>query len=459
MSIFRVKQNIYFIAFIAAISGLLFGYDAGIISGSMLFIKKAFSINSAQVGMIVSAVPLGALFSALAIGKITDLIGRKKVLIATATLFIMGSLLCGFALNVDALIAGRLLLGFAVGMSSSLAPLYIAEMAIEKNRGFLVTLYLIAINFGIFVSYVVAFIFSYSGSWRTMMILGLFPALFLGFAALLLPESPRWLILKNKFEKARQILEKIHGQIKAKTEFFAIQKVIVEEATIPARLDKNYLRILFLGAIVSIFTQAVGINAIIYYAPTLLQKTGFGQASVSIFASIGIGFTVTLAAIFAAFFIDKFGRRRLLLSGLGGIILSLVLIVLAFHFIENPHVLGWTVLAGSIFFVACQGISVGPACFLIPSEIFPVKIRGTGMGISIAFNWLTNFLVALLFPIVLDQYGAAISFSVFLVISIIGWIVFYFYVPETRNISLEKIETDLRAGIKTRYLGGLSESL
>ncbi len=450
-----LKQNIYFIAFIAAISGLLFGYDAGIISGAMLFIKKTFSISSAEVGLIVSAVPLGALFSALAIGKITDIIGRKKVLFATAILFILGSLLCGFALSVDALIIGRFLLGFAVGMSSSLAPLYIAEMSIEKNRGFLVTLYLIAINFGIFVSYLVAYIFSYSGDWRYMLLLGLFPAVFLGFSALLLPESPRWLILKNKLEKARQILEKIHGSEKTKVEICEIQKVISEEkASRTSRFNPNYFRILVLGAIVSIFTQAVGINAIIYYAPTLLEKTGFGQASVSILASIGIGLTVTLAAVFAAFFIDKFGRRRLLLSGLGGIILSLVFIVCAFHFIENSRLLGWTVLLSSILFVACQGISVGPACFLIPSEIFPVKIRGTGMGISIAFNWLTNSLVAFLFPIVLDQYGAAISFSFFLLISILGWMLFYFYVPETRNISLEKIELDLRAGIKMRNLGG-----
>lgn len=459
MQIFR---NLYFIALAAALSGLLFGYDAGIISGAMLFIKKTFLLNDTEIGLIVSAVPLGALISAMFSGKINDLVGRKKILLATAIFFAVGSLVCSVTDNVTGLIIGRFLLGFAVGMSSSSAPMYIAEMAAKKHRGQLVTLYLIAVNGGLFVSYVVAYSFAHAGLWRYMLGLGMVPAAILIICAFALPESPRWLVLKGKLTKATAILEKLHGAIKAQQEIHEIQSIRREaKLSLATILRSGYLRVILLGIMVSIFTQAVGINAIIYYAPTIFQKTGFNKATVSILATMGIGLTVTLAAAFAASFIDKVGRRKLLLSGLAGIILSLILIISSFHFITDQQTLGWMMLLGSILFVACQGLSVGPACFLIPAEIFPAKIRGTGMGISIAFNWLTNALVAFLFPIMLDRYGIASSFSIFLMLSVIGWLLFYFYVPETKNISLERIELNALAGTKTRYLGDvtINESL
>jgi MFS family permease len=250
------------------------------------------------------------------------------------------------------------------------------------------------------------------------------------------------------------ILESMHGRIKAKKEMEEIQIVLSQEKmSASTLLRSHFVRIILLGAIVSIFTQAVGINAIIYYAPTIFEETGFSQATVSILATVGIGFTVTFAAVIAAIFIDKVGRRKLLLFGLAGIILSLAVIIFSFYFIKNPIILGWMVLSGSVLFVLCQGLSVGPACFLIPSEIFPVKIRGLGMGIAIAFNWLTNAVVAFLFPIVLGNYGATSSFVLFFINAVVGWVLFYLYVPETRNVSLEQIEMNLLSGIKTRNIG------
>lgn len=446
--------HIYFIALAAAISGLLFGYDAGIISGAMLFIKKDFTLSNATIGMIVSAVPIGALFAAAGVGKVNDVIGRKKVLILTAIIFAVGSFICAFAANITELILGRALLGIAVGTSSTSAPMYIAEMAEEKHRGRLVTLFLIAVNAGLFISYCIDYLFANSGEWRLMLGLGAMPAAILLIFALLLPESPRWLMLKGKIFQAKTILEKIHGIAKAKDELREINLVLQQEQlSLKTILRSRFSKIIGLGIIVSIFTQAVGINAIIYYAPTIFQKTGFSQATVSILATMGIGFMVTLAAVLAAIFIDKAGRRKLLLYGLSGIIFSLLLIVFAFHSIHNSLLLGWVVLLSSMLFVLCQSMSVGPACFLIPAEIFPAKIRGTGMGISIAFNWLTNALVAFLFPIVLDAYGAVSTFGMFTVLSAIGWLLFFLFVPETKNISLEKIELNILAGAKLRDLG------
>ena len=450
----NARYSINFIAIASAISGLLFGYDAGIISGAIIFIKKTFDISSVQIGEIVSAVPLGALIAAIIIGRLSDLFGRKKLLLITALLFAIGSLGCAFANSSIFLIMSRLLIGFAVGMSSSLSPIYIAEMAEKNRRGKLVTLYLVSVNFGIFVSYVVNLLLAHTQSWRMMLGLGVIPAAVLFLLSLSLPESARWLISNGKINDGKNILEKVYGVEKAKTEFEEIKQILsVQKIQLKEIFQTKFFKVIFLGALIGIFTQAVGINAIIYYAPTIFEKTGFNETISSMLATLGIGFTVTLSAIFASRFIDRFGRRILLLSGLSGIILSLCVVIFSFSYIHNQVMLGWFVLISFIFFVACQGLSVGSACFLIPSEIFPARIRGFGMGVSITFNWLTNFLVALLFPIALSTYGTAFVFKIFLSLSIIGFFIFYFYIPETKMISLEKIELNILKNKKLRLLG------
>ena len=450
----RFFCNIYFIAFSAAISGLLFGYDAGIISGAMLFIKKTFDVTNTQIGEMVGAVPLGALLSSIISGRFSDLFGRKKILIAASFLFIMGSLVCSLAISTYYLIVGRLFIGFAVGMSSSIVPVYISEISDKERRGKLVTLFLISVNFGIFISYAINLWLSHIESWRLMLGLGVIPAIVFLTAAIFLPESPRWLVINGKLDEAKKILEKIHGTIKSTVELKEIQLASKQQKiTLKNALEGKFFKVLLLGALIGVFTQAVGINAIIYYAPTIFQKTGFNTAVVSILATLGIGFTVTASAIIASKFLDKFGRRILLLLGLLGIILSLCLIIFSFEYVHDQILLGWLTFCGFILFVAFQGVSVGPACFLLPTEIYPSRIRGIGVGISITFNWLTNFLVALLFPIALGLYGMVFVFKIFLILSIIGWVVFFLYVPETKTISLENIEINILENKKLRCIG------
>lgn len=448
------KIHLYFIALSAAISGIIFGYDAGIISGAILFIEKNFLISSYQMGLIVSAVPIGAIFSAASIGKLSDAIGRKKILIFTAIIFALGSLFCASATQIFELVLGRLFLGVAIGMCSSAAPMYIAEIAEEKLRGKLVTLFLIAVNGGLFISYATNYILAPHDAWREMLALGAVPAALLLLCAFFLPESPRWLMLKGKAQQALSILNKIHGEHAAAKEMQEIRAVVQQEQlSLKKIINSRYFKVIILGVLISVFTQAVGINILIYYAPTIFQKAGFSEATVSILATMGIGFTVTIAAIIAALFIDKVGRRKLLLIGLSGIILSLIIMCYAFHSIQNQHILGWTILVSSIFFVACQGLSVGPACFLLPSEIFPAKIRSYGIGISIAFNWITNSVIVFTFPVILNKYGAAFSFGLFVILSSIGWLLFYYFVPETKHVSLEKIEMNVLAGKSLRDIG------
>lgn len=442
-------------AIVAALAGLLFGYDAGIISGAILFIKETFNITPQQVGTLVSAVPLGALIAAAICGKLNDWLGRKKILFATAILFILGTLLSALAHDISMLYSGRLLIGLAIGVGSFSAPLYIAEISEQKHRGALVTLNQLAIVIGIFLAYLINYAFAASHNWRWMLGYGVIPALILFICCFFLPESPRWLVSKSKISEALKILRYIHGDQQANYEMAQLTQVAkVERMRFTDLMRRNFWKVLLLGILVSILTQAVGINAIIYYAPTIFQQTGFSAATTAILATTGIGLINVIFTLIAVRYLDKIGRRKLLMIGISGIVLSLIILSSAFAMGVNHSVsLAWLALGSMLLFVACQAFSTGPACWLIPSEIFPVSVRGLGMGLSVAFNWGTNVLVAALFPVVLAVWGGTIAFLIFLIIALIAWLYFYFYVPETKNVSLEQIELNLLDGKNTRELG------
>lgn len=442
-----------FIALAAALAGLLFGYDAGIISGAMLFIKQSFQLTPFQQGIIVSGVPFGALVSSFLSGRMNDWLGRKKNLLITAIVFFLGSAICAWANDENILVIGRLFMGLAIGIGSFSAPLYIAEIASQRSRGALVTLNQLAIVIGILLAYIVNYAFSASGAWRSMLGGGMLPAVLLFVAALLLPESPRWLVAKGRLALAEAVLKKIHKD-RAQGELNDIKQIVnFEEHQGKVNAWQDFSKVLWLGVLVSILTQAVGINAIIYYAPTIFQLTGFSQQQAAIFATMGVGLVNVIFTIVAVRFLDKFGRRPLLLIGVSGIVLSLVILVVAFSIGVNSITLAWVVFFSMILFIACQAIGTGPACWLIPSEIFPTNIRGFGMGLSVACNWGANVVVAFCFPMVLSAWGAAGSFASFLVIALITLIYFYRYVPETKGVSLEQIEANLHAGKRTRDLG------
>lgn len=443
------------IALVAALAGLLFGFDVGVISGAQLFLKQAFSLSASQQGLIVSGVPFGALVASALCGKFNDVLGRRNNLIFTAVLFIIGTLGCATAHSVGTLIVFRVIVGLAIGVGSFSAPLYISEVSEEQHRGGLVTLNQLAIVIGILAAYCVDYAFTSTENWRGMFVAGLVPALLLFALAWLLPESPRWLMVRNKVEKAKAILRRIHGNEEAEKEFKELRQVIgLEHKSSKQKSDKNFSKVLWLGILVSILTQAVGINAIIYYAPTIFKLTGFSQNTTAVLATVGVGAVNVIFTIIAVRLLDAFGRRPLLLTGVAGIIISLVIMVISFSAdIQHHIILAWFTFFAAIMFVACQAFSTGPMCWLIPSEIFPTNVRGMGMGLSVAFNWGTNVVVAFFFPIVLTQWGGVTSFAIFLVIAISAWIYFYKHVPETKGVTLEHIEANLYAGMKTRDLG------
>jgi sugar porter (SP) family MFS transporter len=443
-----------FVAIAAALAGLLFGYDVGSISGALLYIEKDFILSPWQQGFVVGAVPFGALLTSLVGGMLNDKIGRKKSLLLTALLFIGGALICAVSISIAMLICGRLLIGLAIGIGSFSAPLYIAEMSEERHRGGLVTLNQLAIVCGICLAYGMNYLLSSTENWRLMLGFATIPGLILLVSSMLLPESPRWLMLKNQFEKAKHILCRIHGKSEGEAEFHALSSVIKSEHSISKKtFRKDFYKVLALGILVSILTQAVGINAIIYYAPKIFLAAGIGAKTSAILATFGIGLVNVIFTLVAVRFLDQFGRRKLLLTGVFGIALSLLCIVIVLHFMVLSSTVAWIIFGCFLLFIACQAIGTGPACWLIPSEIFPLSIRGLGMGLSVAANWGTNVIVALLFPIVLKTYGVGVSFFVFLVIAIIAWIYFYTMVPETKDVSLETIESNLYANKKMRDLG------
>lgn len=443
------------IAMVAALAGLLFGFDVGVISGAQLFLKNTFMLSPAQQGLVVGGVPFGALVASALCGKFNDILGRRNNLIFTAVLFTVGTIGCAVSQNVDMLIVFRCIVGLAIGVGSFSAPLYISEVSEERHRGGLVTLNQLAIVIGILVAYCVDYGFTATHNWRAMFISGLLPALLLFVLAWFLPESPRWLMARNKAEKAKAILRRIHGVQEADKEFSELQRVIQKEhSSSKESRSKSFSKVLWLGILVSILTQAVGINAIIYYAPTIFKLTGFSHNATAILATIGVGVVNVVFTIVAIRLLDVFGRRPLLLVGVAGIIISLIIMVIGFSVDIHQHIiLAWFTFAAALMFVACQAFSTGPMCWLIPSEIFPTNVRGMGMGLSVAFNWGTNVVVAFFFPIILAHFGGVTSFAVFLIIAIIAWVYFFKCVPETKGVTLEHIEENLYAGKGTRDLG------
>lgn len=449
------NKFVYVVSALAALAGLLLGYDTGVISGAILFIREDFHLSVFQVELVISALLLGALIGAIISGRITDQFGRRKVLLGTAGIFVFGSLFTAFSSNVSYLIIGRLILGAAIGIGSYIAPLYLAEIAPQRTRGVLVSLNQLALTIGIVFSYLIDYYFATTGRWPWMLGLGVVPAVILLCGALFLPESPRWMILRGLDQDALDVLKKIRAASDVEQEFNEIKQTIVNEKPGDWRLlFGRWIRpILIISIGLSIFQQITGINTIIYYAPSIFKLAGFKEAGSTILATLGVGIVNVLFTIAALPLIDRWGRRPLLLFGLVGMFISLVVMSVAFHYVFSFPIAHWIVIAGTITYIASFAISLGPVVWLIISEIFPLQIRGIGASIAIAANWGFNLLVSLTFLTLVDLLGLSLTFCLYAVLCIITWIFVYLIVPETKGCSLEQIEANLRAGKASRKLG------
>lgn len=449
----RSYSLVYIISAFAAITGLLFGYDTGVISGAILFIRKDFHLTSVMTGVTVSAVLLGAFLGSAISGKMTDVIGRRKALVIVALIFLIGTLMTMVAPNDPFLIVGRTILGMAIGIGSFTAPLYLAEIAPTKIRGLLVSLNQLAITLGIILAYVIDYLFASHGDWRWMLGFGVFPALFLFIGTFFLPESPRWMVLKGFLHEAEETLKNIRATEDVTRELTEIKQSIQTKPGSWRMLFSRQLRpIMYISLGLSFFQQMTGINTIIYYAPTILQQAGFSEATTAILATLAIGIFNVVFTILALPLIDIWGRRPLLLLGLGGMFISLVAQSVAFYFPELLY-MRWLTMGSMIFYIACFAMSLGPIMWLVISEIFPLEIRGLGISVAVSSCWAFNMLVALTLLTLIDSFGISGTFWIYAALCVLGVLFVYFLVPETKGCSLEQIENNLRAGRAPRELG------
>lgn len=442
------KKNhfwLYVIAGVASLGGLLSGFDTGVISGALLFINDTWPLDSLQKGWVVSSALVGAVIGAAANGVLADVYGRKKVIIATALIFAVGSVICGFAVSVSWLIAGRMILGLAIGMVNFVVPLYLSEISPQRVRGMLVSLYQLAITAGILFSYLINRVFALTEhNWRWMLGSGLIPALILLIGISFLGDTPRWLISKRREKEAREIFVKIEPDANADKHISEIRSAIEnqEQKSSSRKIFASWMLMPVIVGVGMMFMQiCTGINTIIYYTATIFKAAGFSSNIGALYATIGVGLVNFLMTFVAIFFTDKIGRKPLLYAGLAGITASLFVLGASFYFTaELGDSLKWVAIGSIVVFIASFAFSLGPIGWIVISEIMPLKIRGFAMSLCTMANFGFNFIVALTFPVLLEKIGEAYTFWIFGVIGIFSLFFTYFCLPETKGRSLEQIE-------------------
>jgi SP family galactose:H+ symporter-like MFS transporter len=449
------SRFVYVAAAISALGGLLFGYDTGVISGAILFIKQDFALSPGREELMVSAVLWGAVVGAALGGELSDRFGRRATLIAAAAVFVLGAIGTALVPTAAWLIVGRVVVGLAIGIASFTAPLYISEVSPVNARGSLVSLNQLALTSGIVIAYLVDLAFSGSGSWRWMLGLAAVPGTMLGIGMILLPDSPRWLMDHGQRDRARAVLSRIREPDQVDDEVNEIEKVLSKESGAWTDLLTPLVRpALLVGVALAIFQQITGINTVIYYAPTIFQFAGFASASASILATVGVGVVNVLFTGVAVWLLDRVGRRPLLLVGQAGMIVGLVVLGLAFAIPRLGGLLGPIAVASLMVYVGSFAVGLGPVFWLLIAEIYPLKVRGRAMSVATVANWAANLIVTLTFLSLVQAAGRPGAFWLYGGIGIGAWAFSYFMVPETKGHSLEEIEAHWRAGGHPRQLQG-----
>lgn len=439
------NKYIYWITFVAVNGGLLFGLNMGGISGAVNSIQELFQLNDNALGIAVSSITVGCLVGALFTGHFADKYGRKKILVSTAFLFALSSLGCAWAQSFWMLTVSRLVAGLAVGAVSVVGPMYISEVAPARKRGVLVSYNQFAIVIGILLAYTFDyFLVGIPEGWRYMLAVPfVFSLLFLFFLLTSFPESPRWLAAKGREKEAAGILRKIMGEKDAQAELHSIGQ------SLHATADREKVsffeifrgktgRVVLLGTLLAAFQQITGINAVINYAPVILEKTGVGGGT-ALLQSMLVGFINFLATIVALWLVDSKGRKTLLLWGAAGMILSLGYLTCAFAFGGSNLSILISLLAYIAFFAA----SFAPVMWVVTSEMFPNRVRGIALSFSTGISWFCTFITVQFSPYILNQWGGAVLFGFFAIFSVLAFLFVKIWIPETKGKSLEVIEKEL----------------
>ena len=432
-----LRGSTYLAAMVAAIGGLLFGFDTAVINGAIVFIKRQFGLSDTQTEIAASSLLLGCVVGASVAAFTSDRFGRKRVLLAAAALFTLSSIGAALPRDLTEFAVARLLGGVAIGIASTLSPLYIAEISPAQQRGLLVCLNQLAIVAGILLSYSVNYLLTGAGpaNWRWMFASAAVPSIAFLFTLLLIPESPRWLVQKGRVQEAERFLVQSVGPQTAVTEIEAIRDAIAEERG--ELLDPTFRKALVVAIVIALASQFTGINTIIYYGSIVfLEHVPHQTASTALWANVIIGAINFVATIAGMLLIDRTGRKRLLSSAFGGMALSLVGVSAAIRFQASATV----VLILVLTYVACFAVGVGTGTWVLMAEICPTRVRGRAMAVATVCLWCGTLLVTLTFLSLVNLFTAAGVFLLYAVISIGAFFFVWRGVPETKGKTLEEIE-------------------
>jgi SP family arabinose:H+ symporter-like MFS transporter len=431
--------RLIFISIVAALGGLLFGFDIAIITGAGPYLVQTFELNNIQEGWAYSSLLFGCIFGAAVAGRITDAIGRKKILIIVAVLFALTSIGSALAFNLNSLVVARICGGIAVGAASTVSPMYISEITPKRYRGSLVSMYQLFIVTGILVSYLINYMLNDVGenNWRWMFATGAVPSLLFLITLFLVPETPRYLYKKGAKERALEVLDMVNSQEESKKQIREIHESLqVGSNGFRALLDPSLRKVMLVGFGLAVFVQLSGINTIIDYAPKIFTTAGW-RLDTGLFATFGLGIVNFIFTWVSILVIDKFGRRPLYVVGsLGQVLTLLSLSILDF----SGNFKGIAVLIIVMIYLAFFASCIGPVFWTYMSEIFPNRIRGTALSVPVFTQWIFNALVVLVFPLMLTRLQSSYTFLIIFMMAAGQLLFAWKYMQETKGKSLEEIE-------------------
>ncbi len=450
----KEKGFVYVVGVTAALAGLLFGLDTGIISGALPFIRDTFSLSVGQSEAVVTAALVGAVIGTIISGFLTRKFGRHFAIWVSAFVFCIGALLCALSVNLEMLVISRVILGVALGLSSFTAPLYLSEISPKHLRGGMIATFQFMITVGILISYITDTLLTPSESWRWMFGVTFFPAFVLFLAVLILPKSPRWLVMIGKKEEARQVLGRVRNANEINAELAEIESTIHKTHSFREVIkSKTFLKVLMLGIVLQAIQQFSGINTVIYYAPSIFKLAGFATPIQQMWATVVVGTVNMLTTIIAIMYVDRWGRKPILYFGLCTTTISLGLLGYLFHVGIDSVVSQYLAVALVLSFIFGFAVSLGPIIWILCAEIFPLKGRDVGVGVTTATNWICNAIVGGTFLTLITNFGPASTFGLFAFIGFLSLLIMIYFVPETKDVSLERIEANLLANKKLRDLG------
>ncbi|KAM6541752.1 hypothetical protein CsatB_006199 [Cannabis sativa] len=466
----RPKKNVFAMAcaILASMTSILLGYDIGVMSGAAIFIKKDLKISDTQIEILMGILNLYSLLGSAAAGRTSDWIGRRYTIVLAGAIFFAGALLMGFATNYSFLMFGRFVAGVGVGYALMIAPVYTAEVSPASSRGFLTSFPEVFINAGILLGYVSNYAFSKLPThlgWRLMLGVGSIPSVLLAVGVLAMPESPRWLVMQGRLGEAKKVLDKTSDSLDEAQLRLADIK---EAAGIPEHCTDDIVEVskkshgegvwkellvhptpavrhILISAIgIHFFQQASGIDAVVLYSPRIFEKAGIKSDDQKLLATVAVGFVKTIFILTATFLLDKIGRRPLLLSSVGGMVLSLATLGVSLTIIDqSDEKLMWAVVLSItmvLSYVAFFSIGMGPITWVYSSEIFPLKLRAQGSSMGVAVNRVTSGVISMSFISLYNAITIGGSFFLFAGVATVAWIFFYTMLPETQGRTLEDME-------------------